>query len=180
MSSARLRRFAVSIAVSLFGLLCSLHAQTATQTASIQLSPAAMIIVPATVTLVGGGPAFSAFHGSLNLNFMVRTSPVGSGSLTVQATQFAPTGGPVIAGSNLTYTCSAATVGSACSSSTPTSLTTTTATSVVNAIGASTCTGSGCAGSDPQSVHIDFSLINSPQFSTGTYTSTLTFTISAT
>lgn len=164
-----------------FSAFCGMtNAQTATQTARIQLNPAASIVVPSSVTLANSGTAFSNYQGTLNLGFLIRTTPTGTGSLTLQATEFSPTSGPTVSSGDLVYTCGASSIGAACSSSSPTTVSTSTATSVVSSFGSSRCTGNGCSGSNPQSVQVNFTVINSPQHSTGTYTSTLTFTISAT
>lgn len=170
--------FVIGFAIGSFSGI--MNAQTATQTARIQLNPAASIVVPSSVVLANSGSAFSNYQGTLNLSFLIRTTPTGTGSLTLQATEFSPVSGPSVANGDLRYTCGTSSVGTACSSSSPTTVSTSAATTVVSSFGSSRCTGSGCSGSNPQSVQINFTLVNSPQQSTGTYTSTLTFTLSAT
>lgn len=161
--------------------ICAAMASAQSQTINVQLVPAVSITVPGTVTLSKAGMTFGSFSSpAVTLRFKIRnTQSSGSGSVTVQATsEFAPGNGPRSANGDFTYTCSAASVGSACVGTQTVSTTTTTA--VVTAIPAGTCTGTGCGGSNPQSVQLNFTLANRPQFKTGTYSATLTFTISAT
>jgi hypothetical protein len=77
----------------------------------------------------------------------------------------------------VTYVCSAPSIGTACSGTQ--TLSTTTTTPVIT-FAASSCTGTGCPGTTPQSVQVRFTLANSSQYKTGTYSATLTFTVSAT
>jgi hypothetical protein len=68
-------------------------------------------------------------------------------------------------------------LGTACSG---TQTLSTTSTTPVVTFPASACTGAGCPGTSPQSVQVHFTLVNSTQYKTGTYSAGLTFTISAT
>jgi hypothetical protein len=114
----------------------------------------------------------------VNIQFKVRnTQSSGAGSITVKATEFTPTTGPKIASGSMTYSCSAPSVGAACSG---TQTLSTTSTTPVVTFPASACTGAGCPGTSPQSVQVLFTLANSTQYKTGTYSAGLTFTISAT
>jgi len=157
-----------------------------TQTLSLTLDAAGLLYgFPDTVTLSKTGTVFSAYTGILSIQFRARTSSSGSSSVTVKATaDFSPAGGPSIAspptaGDALTYTCGAATLGSNCSG---TQTVSTTASTNVVSMGASTCTGGGapCSTADPNTVNVNFSLTNDPKYKTGSYAATLTFTISAT
>src|SRR6266851_4593478 len=59
---------------------------TAGQTAAISIPPAAKInFVPAALTLTSSG-SFATFSGSITTQNEIRTSPSGSGSLTLQVT----------------------------------------------------------------------------------------------
>lgn len=151
---------------------------TATQTLSANLgAQAKLAVVQPSVTLLHTGTTFADFTGSVTVQYKVRTKASGSSTLIVKAaTDFSPANGPSIANADLTYTCSGATLGSACSGSL--SVQTTSQTNVVT-VGAGTCTGSGCAGSNPNSVSISLTLVDSPTFKTGNYTTSLTFSISA-
>lgn len=153
---------------------------TATQTLSAQINAIGKLSVPASLTVTTAGTTFVAYSGSLTVSYKARTTATtGSGSLTMQASaDFSPSGGPSIAGGQLAYTCSAATLGAACSGSQTVS--TSSQTSVVT-MGASLCTGGGgsCSFVNPNTVQSAFTLSDNPAFKTGTYSATLTFTISA-
>ena len=150
---------------------------TTTQSLSITMNAAGKLSAPASVALVSSGAAFSSKTGTGLVNYKVRTGPSGSGSLVVQAAEFSPTTGPTISSGALTYSCAAATVGTACSGSQTLS---TTAQRNVVTIPANACTGGGspCSSSTPASVSLGFTVSDNPTFKTGSYSSTLTFTIS--
>ena len=154
---------------------------TLTQTINAQLNPLGKISAPASLTLSSTGTVFNPYTGTATLLYRARTTPAGTGgTITVQATgEFSPSGGPTVSSGGLTYTCSAATLGTPCTGTKTLSLTT--ATSVAT-IPTSACTGGGgaCSTADPNSVKVNFSLTNSPQYQTGSYSATVTFTISAT
>jgi hypothetical protein len=138
---------------------------------------AKLAVVQPTVTLIHAGTTFANFTGTVTVQYKVRTTPSGSSTLVVKAaSDFSPATGPSVAGGDLTYTCSGATLGSNCSG-TPTI--STTATTNVVTVGAGVCTGAGCGGSDPNSVSVSLILADSPTFKTGTYTNSLLFSISA-
>ena len=149
---------------------------TGGQTLSANLGAQAKLsVVQPSVSLLNTGAAFASFTGALTIQYKVRTSPSGSSTLVVKAaSDFSPANGPSIANSDLTYTCSSATLGSGCSQS----VVTTSTTNVVT-VGPGACSGSGCAGPNPNSVSISLTLANSPAFKTGTYTTSLLFSISS-
>jgi hypothetical protein len=153
---------------------------TTTQTLSAQINALGKVSVPASLALTSAGTTFVAYSGNLTVSYRARTTmTTGSGSLSMQATaDFSPAGGPSIAGGQLTYTCSAASLGVACSGTQTAS--TASQTSVVT-LGASLCTGGGgsCSSANPNTVQSTFTLSNNPAYKTGTYSATLTFTISA-
>jgi hypothetical protein len=174
-------RFARVAAVLIFAPVFLLGVTgTTTQTLSAQINALGKVSVPASLTLTTAGTTFVAYSGNLSVSYKARTTAsTGSGSLTMQATaDFSPAGGPTIAGGQLTYTCSAATLGAACSGTQTAS--TSSQTNVVT-LGAGVCTGGGgsCSSVNPNSVQSTFTLSNNPAFKTGTYSATLTFTISA-
>jgi hypothetical protein len=159
---------------------------TTTQTLTADISPeGGLFSFPNTVTLANAGTTLSNFAGSLSIQYRERTTQsTGGGSITVKATaDFTPTGGPSMAsppstGDALSYTCSGATLGTNCSGTQTVS--TSTATNVVT-FSASECTGGGgsCSSSSPNTVTVNFTLTDDPKYHTGSYSATLTFTISA-
>jgi hypothetical protein len=172
-------------------LLAPVHLQaatlTATQTLKAVISPLGGLFSfqNSSVTLAKSGTTFSNFTGSLTIQYDARTTQsTGGGYITVEATaDFTPAGGPSIAsppstGDALTYTCSGATLGANCSGTQTVS--TTTSTNVVT-FSASECTGGGgsCSSSSPNTVTLNFTLTDDPNYKTGSYSATLKFTISA-
>jgi hypothetical protein len=160
---------------------------TTTQTLKAVISPlGGLFSLPLSpVTLAKTGTAFNNYTGSLAINYRERTTQsTGGGTITVQATaDFTPANGPSIAsppstGDKLTYTCSGATLGTNCSGTQTVS--TTAATNVVT-FSASECTGGGgsCSTASTNSVTVNFTLTNDPKYKTGSYSATLTVTISA-
>ena len=151
------------------------------QTINTQLNAVGKVSAPSSLTLTSTGTVFSPYSGSLTLLYRARSTPAGTGgNITVQATgDFSPSGGPTVPSGGLTYSCSAATLGTPCSGSKTVSLAAQTS---VATIPPSACTGGGgaCSAADPNSVRLDFSLTNDPQYKTGNYTATVTFTVSAT
>jgi len=153
------------------------------QTLTVSIGAVAIVSVNPVAMTTSGGAFTNSFTGSMLLSYKVRTSTLGgSANIQLRATaDFTPAGGPSIAsppspGDALTYTCSSTSLGTGCSG--PLTVSTTAGTNVVN-IGAAACTGSGCTGSNPQTQTLNFQLTNDPQYSTGTYQATLTFTASA-
>lgn len=182
----RIRRVALSGLAVLFTTIAPalLHAatSTATSTASASFGGAAGVGVLPAVTLNHSGTAFVSYTGSLLVSYRARTTGTGTGSLTMKVTSDFPSGGPSIGsplpGDVLTYTCSVPSLGSGCLGNQTAS--TGSQTPVVS-FGASACTGGGgaCSASDPNTVTLTFTLPNDPQYKTGPYSATLTFTISA-
>lgn len=130
------------------------------------------------MSLTHTGVTFGNFTGTVTIQYMVRTTiSTGSSSLTVNAaSEFTPTNGPRIANADLTYTCSGATLGAACSG---TQTVSTSSQNGVVTVGSGACTGSGCPGADPNSVTVNVNVVDSPVFKTGSYSTNLTFSISA-
>lgn len=151
----------------------------ATQSLTATINPAWSLTAPASLGLTRGAHAFDPFQATLPVNYRARTTPAGGGKITLQVTaDFAPAGGPSAARGGLTYTCGSAGLGTGCpgvQTASPTSQTT-----VVN-LPASGCTGGGggCSSQDPNSLLLTFNLLDDPAYATGTYSATLTFTISA-
>jgi hypothetical protein len=160
--------------VLLWGLATGAWAvtQTGTTTVTATVSADASITVSSPTNLIQGAAPFATFTGATTVTFSIRTTKVGgSGSIVLQAAEFAPVGGPTVAGGNLTYTCSGSpSVGSPCAGSITASTSSTT--SVVGAIGAD-------AKANGTGVTVNWTLANSPLFSTGSYSSTVTFTLTS-
>ena len=152
---------------------------TGTQTLSVNVSAIGKLsVVQSSISLTHAGTTFADFTGAESVQYKIRTTiSTGSASFTVNATaDFAPANGPSVANSDLKYTCSGASLGTACSG---TQTMKTSASTNVLTVGAGQCVGTGCAGPDPSSVTVNLDLVNSPTFQTGSYSATLTFSISA-
>jgi len=150
------------------------------QTLNATLQPIAKLSVPTSLSLVAGVTPFAPFSGTLAISYRARTTPGGSGTITVRVvSDFLPAGGPSVAAAALSYTCGSASLGTPCAG------TQTASTSVqtpVLTLPSSACTGGGgsCSASDPATVNLNLTLTNNPGYGTGSYSAQLTFTISAT
>jgi len=146
--------------------------RTATTTVTANIAADASLTVSSPTTLIQGAAAFATYTGSTTVTFSIRTTKVGgSGSIVLQAAEFSPVGGPMVAAGNLTYTCSGSpTVGSPCAGNQTASLSATTP--VVSSIGADAKAGG-------TGVTVNWALANSPLYATGSYTSTVTFTLTS-
>jgi hypothetical protein len=133
---------------------------------------ASFTAVDATTTLTKGDTTFGAFVGTTNFTYKIRTTTSGgAGSITVGVTTFSgPALGPLVA--DLAYTCSGAASGTPCATSTAAS--TGTATSVAVFAADAHSADAGDAGATA------WALADKPTARTGAYTSTATYTISAT
>lgn len=153
---------------------------TGSQTLSATINPVGSIAAPASANLTSSATTFQPFTGSLTVNYWARTTPVGGGTITLNvSSDFTPAGGPSAATGALAYTCTGATLGTACSGSQTAS---TTFQTPVLTLPASACTGGGgaCSSQNPNSVNLSFTLTDSPDYGTGTYSAKVTFTISST
>ena len=149
-----------------------------TTAVSVTIGAEANITVGAATSLTQTGNNFSNFTGTTSFNYQIRTTQsTGSGSVVLQVTSdFSPAGGPSVAtpptaGDTLSYTCTGT------GHVTGTQTASTTATSPVLSFGAdahSVAAAPGDAGS------VSWTLVNDPKYKTGTYTATVTFTVSAT
>jgi hypothetical protein len=162
--------------VSAFGQF----AASGTTTLSVTVPAEASIsITTATTTLSSTPGLFVDYTGTTAFTYKIRTTQsTGTGAVNVKITSdFAGAGGPSVAtppsaGDALTYNCTVAAPGTACTGPV-TALTT--ATTNVATFGADA--HSGLAGN---SGSVSWTLTNDPAYKTGTYTATATFTISAT
>lgn len=141
-----------------------------TSTLGVTIAPeATFTTVAATTSLSKGNTTFGGFGGTTSFTYKIRTTlSGGTGSITVQVTTFG-SGGPLVA--DLAYTCTAAS-GTACGSSTAASVGS--ATSVVTFGADAHSADAGDLGSAV------WTLVDRTDIQTGSYSSTATFTISAT
>ncbi len=168
---------------------CSTHAfgqfaATGTTTLSVAVAAESAISVTSGTTTLseasGGGIFGSAFTGTTNFLYKVRSTKVGGGgSITVKITTDFAAGGPSVAsppaGDAMTYSCTAASSATACSG--PITASTASATSVATfATDAHSTAGTGSSDAGT----VVWTLPNDPVYKTGTYTAVATFTISAT
>lgn len=128
------------------------------------------------LTLSGTNP--NQFTGTTNLTYYVRTSTsAGSGVINLKvSSDFSPSGGPSVASpisssDALTYTCTVAGPGTACTGSNKASTTVGTNLARFGANAHTTSSGSTAS--------VSWTLPNDLEYQTGTYTATITFTISA-
>jgi hypothetical protein len=150
------------------------NSTTDTVILSVVVSAEAAIVVTgaATTDLASITGIFGNYVGNTSLTYWIRTAPgVATGDITMQLTAFSPIGGPVVA-DDLTYMCSSAASGSPCSG--PLAASSTGPTPVVTFAEDAHSTIAGDAAG------VAWTLINDPAYPVTTYTSTVTFTISAT
>ena len=155
-------------------------AATGTTTMSVSITAEASLAVnTATTTLTSSGGIFAPFTGTTNLTYKMRTTQsTGTGTITAKVTtDFSPVNGPSVAvppnGADLlTYTCTVASPGTACSGTQTASTSAQTSVATFGA-GASSAQAGNTAS-------LTWGLGNDPLYKTGSYTATVTFTVSAT
>jgi len=156
-------------------------AASGTTTLSVTVGPEASISInTSTSTLATTGNLFNNdFTGTTNFTYKMRTSKAsGTGTVGVQVTSdFSPGSGPSVAsppstGDTLSYTCTVTAPGTGCSGSQAASTSTATPVATFGADAHSAKAGNTGA--------LSWDLTNDPKYGTGTYTATVTFTISAT
>jgi hypothetical protein len=167
-------------ALALLLAASSAFAQGATQQTNylnVAVAPEASLAAVNNTSLTEGSGAFASYTGSTSLTFSVRTSKAsGTGGGTISfkiANDFTDTSSDTISvAANLTYSCSAGSVGTACSgSSNPIALST--AETIVTF--ANDVHGSGATAS------VGWTLANNPNYETNTsYSTIVTYTISVT
>ena len=157
------------------------QAQTGTTTLSVAIGPeAALTVNTGTTNLSTLSTSFgNPFTGTTSLTYFIRTTKsTGTGTVTTKVTtDFGPAGGPSVAtppsaGDALTYTCTVSAPGTACTGSQTAST------------GAQVAFGTWGAGANSakggNAASVAWSLTDDPVYSVGTFTATVTFTISAT
>ncbi|MBZ5580093.1 MAG: hypothetical protein LAP40_26330 [Acidobacteriia bacterium] len=152
----------------------------ASQTLSAWLYPTAKLSVPAATTMSPGAGRFRSFSAVMPVTYRARTTAGGGGSITLQVTgDFSPAGGPSVSGGALQYSCSEASLGTACAGLQTAAVGYQTP---VLTVPAAACTGGGgaCSAADSNSLRLNFTLADDPGYATGSYSAQLTFIISAT
>jgi hypothetical protein len=175
----------LTLAAALLFTVSLAHAQlgtsTGTTTVSVTVSAeAALTAITGTTTLSSTGTNFTNYTGSTSLTYYIRTTQSGgSGSLTLKVTSdFSPANGPSVTtppstGDKLAYTCTISGAGTACTGSVTAS--TSSSTSVITfGAGAHTVTFPG-----GDTATNAWTLTNDPKYYTGSYSATVTYTISA-
>ena len=134
---------------------------------------AAIVVNTATTNLTATGTVFNDYTGATSFTYKVRTTKVGgSGTVTASiATDFSGTG-PKIASSVLTYT--SATTGVGTGNTTAVTALIGTATNILTFGTNAHSTKPGDSGA------VSWKLANDPTYETGTYSTTVVLTISAT
>jgi hypothetical protein len=150
-----------------------------TTNVSVTVVAEASIRIDTPTTTLTSGAVFADYTGTTNFTYKVRTTTTtGSGNIQLQVTSdFAPAGGPSVGtpptgGDTLAYTCSVSAPATACSGSQTSSTAGVTGVATFGA-GAVSAIG-GNSGS------VGWTLTNDPNYATGAYSATVTFTISAT
>jgi len=164
------------------GLIASAAAQAQnTTTLTVVVQPeASLTVTTGTTSLTTSGTNFSTpFTGTSTFTYQIRTTkPGGNGSISAKVTaDFSGNGGPSVGtppspGDQLSYTCTVSVPGTPCTGSQNAS--TTAATAVATFGAGANSSRSGNNGS------VAWSLTDDPLYATGTYSATVTFTISTT
>jgi hypothetical protein len=154
-------------------------AATGTTTVSVSVSAEASLQVNTATTTLTSASIFGNYTGTTSLTYKIRTTQsTGTGAITLHVTSdFSPANGPSVAtpptaGDTLAYTCTVASPGTACSGSQTSSTSTSTGVGTFGAGASSALAGN--------SASVAWTLANDPVYKTGSYTATVTFTVSAT
>lgn len=166
------------LAITLLTTAAFAQQKTGNTTISLTVGPEAWISVPSSTPLTNGGSDFTAnYVGSTAITYKVRTTT--SGAITFKAAEFDATGGPKIgspvAGDELNYTSilNGGSVGTGVG--TASNITSTSTDYPVVTFGANARSAKAGDGTT-----VNWTLPNDPQYQTGSYSSVVTFTISAT
>lgn len=178
-----MKNYAILIACILLAFAGLAQAQTFNTTGTTTLSATvvaeAALSIGSATTLTGTAGTFAnPWAGTTALTYKIRTTKTGgTGTITLKVTtDFSPSGGPSVTtppttGDALAYTCTVSAPGTACSGSLTSS--TSASTSVATFGAGAKSTTAGNSGS------VAWSLSNDPVYDTGSFTATVTFTISA-
>lgn len=177
-----MKKLVLCLLVGLALMTLPAHAQfntTGTTSVSVTVAAeAALSVTTATTSLTNTGTIFNDYTGTTSLDYKIRTTKSGgTGTITLKVTaDFAGAGGPSVAtppssGDALTYTCTVSSPGTACSGSQTSSTTASTAVASFGADAHSVKAGNSSS--------VGWTLTNDPVYQTGSYSATVTFTISA-
>jgi len=173
-------KYATLIVCVLLALAGIAQAQSTTTLSVVVPAESSLTVTTGTTNLSTASTTFgSPFTGNTSLTYKIRTTKTGgTGTLSVKiTTDFGGAGGPSVttpptAGDVMQYTCGSSSPGTACTGSVTAS--TASATTVLS-FGANANSANG-----GNTEALSWSLTDDPVYSTGTYTATATFTISAT
>ena len=164
-----------TILIALLLPACAAAQSTDTTTLSVVVASAATISLDSSATTLTAGSTWGDYTGTTSGSIRMRTSKTGgAGSVTVEITSAWATGGPSLAAGDLTYTCTVAEASEATACSGSVAASDSTATTVLS-MGAD-----GQTADADDTFSVEWSLENRPSYSTGTYSATATFTVSAT
>lgn len=158
------------------------HAQSSTgaTTATVTVGAEGALTATSPTNLTSVGTNFANYTGTTTITHFVRTTQsTGSGSITLKVTaDFTPANGPSVGsppstGDKLAYTCGVSGTGTACTGS-QTASTSSSTTVVTYGADAHTTTFPG-----GDTAATTWTLANDPKYKTGSYSATVTFTISA-
>lgn len=166
------------VLLALAGTAQAADTNTGTGTVSVTVAAEASIhIDTSAVTLGSAGTNFADYTGTTAFTYKVRTgASVGTAGITLKVTADFGAGGPSVANSTttldtLSYTCTVSAPASSCSAQ----IASTGAATPVATFGASA--NSAKAGNTGS---VAWTLVNDPAYAVGSYTATVTYTISAT
>ena len=152
------------------------RAQSATGTTSVQVTvdaEASITINTSPTTLTTAGTVFNNYTGATSFTYKIRTKKTGgNGTITVLFSDDLKSGFDTILLSNLTYGSTVGAPGSGVSAGTATSKTTGTTVATFTTDNHSADAGTG-------SNTVNWTLVNNPSYTTGSYSATATFTISS-
>jgi len=171
-----LKTLMLALAAGLFASSSVLAAVTATGTTTMNVSianEAAITVTDATTNLTTSATDFSSsYTGITHFSFKIRTTQSsGNGTITVQSSTDLTSGADTIAAGDVTFT-SSASAGAA-----QTGTLSKTAGQNVTTFGADAHSASGVGNSSTGQVN--WTLPDKPEYKTGTYSTTVTFTVSA-
>jgi hypothetical protein len=157
---------------------------TGTTTVSVTVTAeAGLTVTTTTTTLTESGANFSPYTGTTSMTYYIRTTASGgSGSIVLEVTSdFSPTAGPSVGtppstGDALKYSCTVAAPGN---NGTATACTNPTTASTTSQTGVATFGANARSLIGGNSASVSWTLSNDPKYQTGSYSATVTFTISA-
>ena len=149
---------------------------TGTTSLSVNVGAEAAIVINTTSTPLTSSGIFVDYKGTTNLTYFIRTNTVGTITLAFGGVDFAPALGPSImspptGSDSLTYTCTNVIGSAACSAQTVTSDITSYPVASFGANVQSAKAGNAAS--------VAWDLTNDPAYKYGSYSATVTFTISA-